>query len=58
MFRSTVQIVAALACDERSILPLQSRPIGAWFYLGAAAAFTMYSGELNATQIPLANCRI
>jgi hypothetical protein len=35
MFRSTVEIVVALWCDERSSLPLQSRPISAWFYLSA-----------------------
>ena len=52
MFRSTVEIVVALWCDERSSLPLQSRPISAWFYLSATAASTTYSGELNATQIP------
>ena len=52
MFRSTVEIVVALWCDERSSLPLQSRPISAWFYLSATAASTTYSGEVNATQIP------
>jgi hypothetical protein len=46
------EIVVAVWCDERSSLPLQSRPISAWFYLSAAAASTTYSGELNATQIP------
>jgi hypothetical protein len=44
-------IVVALWRDERSSAPLQSRPISAWFYLGATAASTTYSGELNATQI-------
>ena len=52
MFRSTVEIVVALWCDERSSLPLQSRPISAWFYLSATPASTTYSGELNAIQIP------
>jgi hypothetical protein len=38
MSRSTVEIVVALWCDERSSLPLQSRPISAWVYLSATAA--------------------
>lgn len=33
MFRSTVGIVVALWSDDRSNLPLQSRPVAAWFYL-------------------------
>jgi hypothetical protein len=45
MFRSTVEIVVALWCDERSSLPLQSRPISAWFYLSAPAASTTGVGR-------------
>lgn len=41
MFRSTVEIVVALWCDERSSLPLQSRPIPAWFHLSGTAGSTV-----------------
>ena len=47
MFRSSGEIVVALWCDERSSLPLQSRPISAWFYLSATAAPPTYSGGLR-----------